>query len=388
MHDRGVRVAFFVFVLTRAIVFVLFVAATHLTLEDPSPPSFGSTIQNIRISVFHETVIEKLRPLALRGDGGWYIAVAKNGYEQMPFDSDKMHNWAFFPLYPLSLRLTASITGGFQLTAMLLSSIFFLFAIILLHKTVVAFGYGEATADRTVFYISAFPTSYFFSLPLTESLFLFLTVGSFWAAKRDSWWLAGTFGALASATRYNGLFLLPVLTLLYWQQHRYHPLKLRADVLSLCLLPLGLLFFMLYLFFITGNAFAFIAVQKAWGVRSGFFLYPLYEYFLFPHHVSLLWNFRLLNLVATLIAFACGFALVRRREWELALYTFISVIVPLLTLTLESLARYVMVVFPVFIILAVVGRRPMVDQAIRAVFIVLLGLMSASFALYLSIALI
>jgi hypothetical protein len=30
----------------------------------------------------------------------------------------------------------------------------------------------------------------------------------------------------------------------------------------------------------------------------------------------------------------------------------------------------------------------MVDQAIRAVFIVLLGLMSASFALYLSIALI
>ncbi len=386
-QDRSVRAGFFVFTLTRALVFVIFVGATHLTFDEPFSQDFGSKVQNIRISVFSKTVREKLTTLALRGDGGWYIAVAQRGYERTPYNTDRVHNWAFFPLYPLLLRLTASFTGGFQLTGMALSSFFFLLAIILLHKTVVAFGYDEAIADRTIFYISAFPTSYFFSLPLTESLFLLLTVGSLWAARRDSWWVAGAFGALASATRYNGLFLLPVLAVLYWQQcHR--PFKLQAKILSLLLLPLGVLAFMFYLFSITGNAFAFIDVQKAWGVRSGFFLYPLYEYFIFPHHVSLLWNFRLLNLVATVIAFACGFALLKRREWALALYTFVSVIVPLSTITLESMARYVLVVFPVFMMLAVAGRRPMVDQVIRAVFIVLLGLMSASFALYLSIALI
>ncbi len=92
--------------------------------------------------------------------------------------------------------------------------------------------------------------------------------------------------------------------------------------------------------------------------------------------------------MAAIIAFACGFALLKRREWALAFYTFISVIIPLSTFTLESLSRYVMVVFPVFIILAVMGRRPLFDQTIRAVFLVLLGLLTAAYALSLSIAII
>jgi Gpi18-like mannosyltransferase len=329
---RSVRAAFFVFALTRTIVFVVFLFATHLTFDAPPPQDSGSGIQNMHIVIFSHTIRAKVSSLALRGDSGWYIAVAKKGYEKIPFNTDKVHDWAFFPLYPLLLRLAAALTGGFLLTGMILSNLFLLLALVLLHQTVTAFGHDEATAYRTIFYLAACPTSYFFSLPMTESLFLLLTVGSLWAAKRDSWWLAGAFGALASATRYNGLFLLPVLAVMYWQGQR--PFKLRANILALCLLPLGLLAFMFYLFLITGNAFAFLGIQKAWGVRSGFFLYPLYNYLIYYYEISILWNFRLLNFMAAIIAFACGFALLKRREWALAFYTFISVIIPLSTLNL------------------------------------------------------
>lgn len=387
-HDRSVRAALFAFVLTRVIVFALFIATTQLTLEEPLAPTPGSAVQNIRISVSPESVIRKLKPLTFHGDGGWYLVLAESGYEQIPFNADKPHNWAFFPLYSLSLRAMAAVTGEFQLTGMILSSVFFLFALILLHKTVAAFGYDGAVADRAVFYIAAFPTSYFFSLPLTESLFLFLTIGSFLAAKRDSWWTAGALGGLASMTRYNGLFLLPALVVMYFQQQCHRPFKLKANALSLGLPVLGLMSFMLYLFVVTGNAFAFISIQKAWGVRSGFFLIPLYDYIRMPFDVAVLWNFRTLNFLAAIAALACGFALLKRREWALALYTFISVLVPLSTLTLEAMTRYVMVVFPVFIMLAVWGRKPLIDQTIRAAFVVLLGLMSVSFALYLGFALI
>ncbi len=386
-HAPGVRAAFFAFALTRAIVFFVFLFATHLTFDEPSAQDSGDGIQNIRITVYSHSIRTKVSSLALRGDSGWYVGVAKKGYEKIPFNADQAHDWAFFPLYPLLLRLTASLTGGFLLTGMILSNLFLLLALVLLHQTVTVFGYDEATASRTIFYLAACPTSYFFSLPLTESLFLLLTVGSVWAARRcDSWWLAGAFGALASATRYNGLFLLPVLAVMYWQTHR--PFKFRTDILALCLLPLGLLAFMFYLFRITGNAFAFLEIQKAWGVRSGLFLYPLYNYLIYFHEISIMWNFRLLNFMAGVIALACGFALARRREWALSLYTFISVIIPLSTLTLESLSRYMMVVFPIFIMLALLGRRPLVDQTIRAVFLVLLGLLSAAYALSLSIAII
>lgn len=80
------------------------------------------------------------------------------------------------------------------------------------------------------------------------------------------------------------------------------------------------------------------------------------------------------------MALVCGLWLVKRREWALALYTLIGVLLPLSTSTLQSLARYTMVIFPVFIVLAIAGRSPRIDQTIRAVFLSLLVLISALYA--------
>jgi hypothetical protein len=58
---------------------------------------------------------------------------------------------------------------------------------------------------------------------MTESLFVLLTVASFYAAKREHWWAAGLIGLCASATRVTGVLLLPSLLVLSWQMYRSLP---------------------------------------------------------------------------------------------------------------------------------------------------------------------
>lgn len=383
--DPSVRAAAFVFALTRALIFLVFILTTHITFTEPLS-EFGQKTQELRIAVRRYSIPQKLRELATRSDGGWYIGLARNGYDKGPFKLDKPHNWAFFPLYPLLVRAVASALGNYRLVAIALSNLCFFAALILLHKLVLAWGYDKGVANRAIFYVAAFPTSYFFSLPWTSSLFLLLTVSSFLAAKRDVWWLAGLCAGLASATRYNGIFLLPALLIFYWQAQR--PFKLRANVLGLLLAPLGLLCFMVYLYSITGNALAFADAQAAWKVHWGFFLQPLATFIISPFELSAGWNFRLLNFAAAVLALICGFAWLKRREWAWAFYIFISVITPLSMVTLEGNTRYMMVVFPLFVMLALWGRSPLVDQVIRTVSLVLLTLMTAFFGLFFSPALI
>ena len=381
LRDRSVRSALFTFALTRSLVFTIFILTTHL-ITVGEPKRIGEYQQPV-IELHGRSIFRLLRPLAIRGDGAWYISTAKEGYEHRAFDATVQRNWAFFPLYPLLLRMASKITGGFLLTGMLLSNICFLPALILLHKTALAFGLDEDGADRTIFYLAIFPTSYFFSLAQTESLFLLLTVGSFYAARRERWWVAGALGALASATRFSGIFLVPALALLYWQRHGF---RLRANVLGLLLAPLGLLSFMLYLYLITGNAFAFKDVLVAWGRKSGFFLLTLFAYIVRFRVVVESWDFWLLNFAAAVMVLACGVVLLRRRQWSLALYTLLSIIAPLSSLLLQSHARYALTIFPVFMVLAGWGRSPIVDQTIRTVFVVILGLMAALFAAHFSVA--
>jgi hypothetical protein len=320
-------------------------------------------------------------------DSLWILNIAKNGYEKVPFNTSTQHTWAYFPLYPVLLRVTAKLTGNFEITGIVLSTTFLFLALVLLYQTAIAYDYDDAVADRAVFYVAAFPVSYFFCLTQTESLFLLLTVACFYAARRDRWWIAGVCGALASATRFAGVFLIIPLAILYWQRLRAGG-KLRTDILSLLLVPIGLIVFMLYLRSITGNAMAFVDVQAAWGHDSGMFWRPMISYLRDPAQISWHWDFRLLNFAAAIMALTAGVVLLRRRQWAFAAYTLISILVPLsFQSSLQSIARYVMVIFPAFFVLADFGRNSRVDHVIRIVFVALLSLMSAMLATRVTLAL-
>jgi Gpi18-like mannosyltransferase len=376
------RSAFFAFALTRAIVLGTVILAANAEHQGQGP-AFGQPVQEVKIYFSQPGLLRRLGEAVTAADALWYLDIARNGYEKVSFNLDKQHNWAFFPLYPFIVRTAAKITGEFPVTAALLSNIFFFFALVMLHKTALRFGVGGDDADRTVFYLAGFPTSYFFSFPFTESLFLLLTVSSFFCAKRDLWWRAGVFGALASATRLNGLLLVLPLAVLYWQRYRT---RVRANAFSLLMVPLGLFAYMLYLRSITGNALAFMAVQSTWGRNFTLFLQPLWDYLRNPLLLGIHWDFRFVNFLAVILAFICIGVLLRRRQWALGSYALVSLIVPLsASFSLQSLTRYVGVIFPIFFVLGEAGRRPRLDQVLRAMFIVLLGLLTAMFALRIAI---
>jgi len=384
LGDRSVRAALFTFTLSRTIVFVIFVL---VGLMKTAPSAFpGHT--DVNLSIDKAPVARVLRQEVLTADVNWYVGIAEHGYEHIPFNNDVPRNWAFFPLFPLLLHLASYLTGEFVLTGMALSHVCFLLALFLLHRLSLLFGFAEDDADRSLFYLAVFPTSYFFSLPLPESLFLMLTLSSFYFAKSERWWLAGLCGLLASATRTSGVLLLPALAVLYCQMYRPLTVRtLRKDAVALLLIPGGLLSYMVYLQVITGNALAFKGAMAAWGRKAGFFFSPLFSYLGHPAEIAAYWDFKLMNFAAVAGALACGLVLLKRRQLSLATYALLSLLVALSSSLLQSQARYTMVVFPVYMVLATLGRRAKFDQLIRAVFLVLFALMTALFAAHFTLAL-
>jgi hypothetical protein len=387
MSSPGLRPAVVGFVLSRTIVLALFVLAGNTRIPEPDVQS-GLFEPDIVLPP-PAALITRLRETIDVADVGWYALIARDGYENAPFDADDPHNWAFFPLFPLVLRSAMAVTGEAQLTGMALSSLLFLAALFILHAYVRGRGNDLATADRTVLYVALFPTSYFFSLPMTESLFLLLTLSSIFAAERQRWWLSGVLGALASATRVTGVLVLAPLLIIAWLQARSRGWKWTPAIGWLVLVPAGLVAFMLYLSVITGNPFAFRDIQAAWGRSFG--LHALgraaLDYVLHPDAISLSWDFKLLNFAAALLALGSSVVLAVRRDWALAAYTLMSVLVPLGSGSLQALGRYVLVLFPIMLVLGWAGRRPLVDQSLRTVFAVLLGLLAALFAAHFTIAL-
>ncbi len=381
-RDKSVRAAACAFILTRALILFLFILTAQTQIgHDVVNPADGVTVITL-----HKIQLSRLiNKRVWVGDINWYQELASRGYERRAFTNEKEANWAFFPLFPLWWYLAAQVTGEYAFSGLALSASCFFFALLLLHKLVLAFGWDVATANRTVFYLAAFPVSYFFSLPLTEALFLFLTVSCFYAAKREAWLTAGLLGALASATRMTGVLLLPALVCLYWQTYR--TLRPRLNFLPLLLIPTGLLAFMLFLARITGNAFAFKDIGVAWGRQPAFVLKPLLTYLADPLLLATPWDFRLLNFLAATTVVVCGLVLLKWRHWSLACYTLLSMFVALSSSLLQSQARYAMVVFPAFIVLSVAGRRPRVDTALRTSLLILLVLVTLMFCLRLDIAL-
>lgn len=143
-------------------------------------------------------------------DGIWYTLIARYGYRII-------QQAAFFPLYPLLMRVTAPLVGGHPaLAGILLSNVCSLAAFILL-GWLVAREFGPRVARRTLLYYALFPTGLFFTAVYTEALFLLLSVGAFLCMRQRRWLLCGALIALATLTRAQGALLLPPLAIEAWR---------------------------------------------------------------------------------------------------------------------------------------------------------------------------
>jgi hypothetical protein len=192
-----------------------------------------------------------LSPLA-RWDSTWYLGIAHAGYEGA--------STAFFPLYPVLVRGFAVVADpGALLASAYLVSLASLFAALYLMHRLVDLELGPDVARRAVLLLALFPGALWFGAPYSESLFLLLSVAAFYFARTDRWALAGVAAALASATRSAGVVLVVPLAILWWQSRR-RP----RDLAWIALAPAGLAAYSIYLALALGDGFAYLHLQDVW----------------------------------------------------------------------------------------------------------------------------
>lgn len=282
-------------------------------------------------------------------DGVHYIAIAGGGYG--------LFQESFFPLFPLLLRFFAQIFGGNYLVgALFLVHVSLFFFLFFLWK-LITIDFSNNVARWAIVFLGVFPTSFFLGSIYTESLFLALVVGSYYAARKRHWFISSFLAALASATRLVGIFLLPALLYEWWLCS-----KEKKNLIWLGIIPFGLFAYMIFLYFTGHDFLAFIHSQPAFGAnRSGgeLILLPqvIYRYIKILTTVSWLeYDFRiaflellLFNFVLVILMFTAN-----KMRKSYLVFSFLALLGPTLSGTLSSIPRYVLVVFPFFIMLGTI----------------------------------
>jgi len=312
-------------------------------------------------------------------DGEHYVALAAGGYLQPP----EFVSPAFFPLYPLLMRSFAELFGGpvtwgalsvwgplISLAALPLG-LFFVYRI-------AEEQWDAGVARGAVLVLAFFPTAFFLNAAYTESLFLALSAGSLWAARvRRDLLLACALAGLATATRNVGVFLLVPLAYEWFRNRDAYSWR----GLYLALAPSGLAAYAAYLWARFGDPLLFYTDQRKWGrepagpvatvVKSwraaaegagrlldpGLWSDPSLAKL--ADHLAGAAN--LYNLLFFLFAVVVLLAGLRDLPPDLALYAFLLVLPAALFGTpqdpLMGAPRYVLVAFPLFIVLGMLHKN-------------------------------
>jgi hypothetical protein len=145
-----------------------------------------------------------------RWDACWYLKIATFGYE---VDERSV---AFYPLFPLATRLMSIFTGGhLMLAGMIVSAIAYVAAMTGL-LLLVGQDFGRSVARRAARFLSVFPAAFFLFAPFTEALYLALVTWTLLAARRRLWWAVALGGALCALTRGQGVLMVAPLAWEAW----------------------------------------------------------------------------------------------------------------------------------------------------------------------------
>jgi hypothetical protein len=356
-------------------------------------------------------------PLA-RWDSAWYLQIAQSGYHHIGYPE----NTTFFPLYPLLIRGVGEVVRSDLIAGVLISFACFGVGLTVLYK-LVALEFDDERARICVTLIAFFPVAYYFSAVYTESLFFALSVGCIYQARLGRWMWAGVLGALAAASRNSGVVLAVPIVLLFlygpradrpppsWPRRALlarlkpaHPI--RPQLAWVLLVPVGLGAYLLFLAISTGHGLTPFTQEKFWfhhfdgpfgGVWDGavaawdglrqlihgpsatviYFRAAAGDPLVNAGYNLMLFSFLVLGVITligalTLLPFAySAYALV-----ALAL----PLSSPVIPQPLQSLPRYEMVVFPLFMWGANWLHRRRIEPYAIACSAALLGLLTAEFA--------
>ena len=313
-------------------------------------------------------------------DSSNYANIAQNGYVNTGNDANFI---VFFPLYPMLIRaITFDFAYG-NISALIIANACSLIAFLYLYK-LAKLEFNSGIAVKAVLFLSVFPTAYFLSAPYTEGLFFALIIACFYYARIDKWWLAGLLSFLGALTRLAGLLMVPVLVLEYFNQTGWKPRKIRLNIAFTFSALVGFLIYLGINQSVTGNPFTFMTIEAThwnntfdpWtGLTRAWYWAGTGE---FANN---------LTIGAAPIAFAVfglvmiGVAVWKRIRPSYILYMFLTWGLAVSTSWWISVPRYIMAMFPMFMLLGALTKKKAVNIALVAVSVAWLCFFTVLFAL-------
>ena len=307
-------------------------------------------------------------------DGSHYLHLSEAGYSAGDISC------AFYPLWPLLIRWFSIFTGGSHLLSGILLANSFSVGATLLFFHMVRRRLGDATAWWSLAFLLLFPGAIFFQLLYTEGLFLLLVMLLCYGLERGRYGLAIATALLLPLTKAVGVFcIIPILWhlgavsprsqqgLAALARRNYLTRKLMSRAapteqagnptsltkglgLWLLLAPLlGWSAYFLLMWSWTGNAFEGFESQKHWGVQSIGNLFDLPKFvigLLSPTGWHAFKGSAFDRLAFVLLVWFLPIIWKLDKGWFL--WALVLGVVPAVSGTFTSYARFESVVFPLF----------------------------------------
>lgn len=299
-------------------------------------------------------------------------------------------NYAFFPFYPLLVRVAAFPLGLLGLRPVaaatlagvlisLLGSLAAMLALFDLGRT----SLGEKGGLRAAFYLLILPGSVFLAQVYTEGLFLGLSFGALAVARRRKWVWAALLAACATWTRPTGAMLILPMALFWWQDGGPQALWRKftwAEAGKLLLICFPLLAFLVW-YALLGERFQFI--DSLYFNRRMLSLGQSFIMWLFAFFTMFLPNppaaaYYLVEFTAIAYSlFACYS--MWKEERILALYSLVVIIFALTSGIAQGMHRYALAAPVFFLLPARWGKNEAFDRAWTLGNVLIMGVFAAMF---------
>ncbi len=289
-------------------------------------------------------------------DGGHFRGIAENGY--------LTQQTVFFPMYPMLIKFLMffnipSLWGGLIISNLAtILTLFFMYKLTLLD-------FSQKVAKKATLALLIFPTSFYLGAVYSESLFLAFILTSFYSMRTNRFIWAIFLGAGAIATRLVGFAIFLALI-------NYKKLfSIKNLILVLMLLPI--LIYIYYQQVIFQNPFGFLTNEQEWQRHLTFPLKPFLSYAKY----LLVTGFQIGNMPRALIEFTFFtggligiYFSFKKLPRSYSIYFLISLILPAFSGTLIAIPRYMLTIFPIFILLGLIKNELL--QKIGVIFSLLL----------------
>lgn len=330
------------FVVAKTLIFIIAVMVYELALPVTNDVVAFPDISKLK-EYFHN--------LHYWGDAGWYEGVASNGYDKIAAEYSAQHNWVFFPFLPVLL----SILGGPATLALVYLSV--CLSSILMYQ-LVSHQYDKSIAKYTVLLFIYSPFSYVLTAYRPEAMMLLLWLGATHYFLQRNYLLSAVLVFFAALCKTNGFIIVAYLGTVFLMQSYKNRKICWVQVLPLLSPFIALVIFSAYIGSLTGDPLAWMKGQQAWGAEL--FAQPVSQILQLFEQPLLVdrwgWNVSLVNwffFIACNLVALCLF----KKDLPASLFIIATSMASFLNFGVWVHGRHMIVVWPVFMGLAILFRQ-------------------------------